>query len=55
MKTEGVKPDINTYNYLLDAAASAGLAMEAWAIMDDMELMGIRPNRTSFHHLLNVR
>jgi pentatricopeptide repeat protein len=54
MKVEGIKPDIVTYNALLLAASRAGLSLHAWAIFDDMELMGIRPDPTSFYHLLNV-
>jgi pentatricopeptide repeat protein len=54
MKVEGINPDILTYNALLLACSRVGLSLEAWAIFDDMTLMGIRPDRSSFHHLLNV-
>lgn len=55
MKRKGVKPNLVIYNAMLEAAAEDGLWLDAWAILDDMLLMGIRPNAMSFNHLLHVR
>jgi pentatricopeptide repeat protein len=55
MKDNGIKPDINTYNYLLDACSRVGMGTEAFAIFEDMQLVGIPPNRQTFHSLINVR
>jgi pentatricopeptide repeat protein len=55
MKSEGVMPDIMTYNSLISACARRTLHMEAWAIYDDMLAFGLRPDRETFHRLLQVR
>ena len=54
MKREGIQPDYSTYSALLQAAAHEGAWLDAWAILDDMVLVGIKPTTTSFNHLLYV-
>lgn len=54
MKAEGVKPDLIIYNALLACIAQEGLPLEAWAVVDDMNAMGIPLDRQSYHHLLHV-
>ncbi|KAI0819966.1 hypothetical protein BC628DRAFT_1331540 [Trametes gibbosa] len=52
MKKDGVKPDLTTYNHILDACAREQLLPEARAVFADMLAMGIRPDRQTFHHLM---
>jgi len=54
MKTEGVRPDYSTYSALMQAAAREGAWLDAWAIFDDMLLVGIKPTAAIFNHLLQV-
>jgi pentatricopeptide repeat protein len=54
MKENGVRPDIATYNHLLRALADEGMCAEAWAVAEDMQLMGINPDRSSCHYLMHV-
>lgn len=54
MRDAGVKPDITTYNHLLEVLGEEALGPEAHAIFDDMLETGIRPDSTSFHHLIYV-
>lgn len=54
MKDAGIKPDLATYNYLLDACGRAGLTTEAWASFEDMQSTGIAPDIQTMNHLLNV-
>jgi pentatricopeptide repeat protein len=39
---------------MLEAAAEDTFWLDAWAILDDMLLMGIKPNTMSFNNLLHV-
>jgi pentatricopeptide repeat protein len=55
MKEEGVTPNLAIFNNLLHACCQTGLSLETWAIFDDMDLMGIKPDRQSCHYLINVR
>jgi pentatricopeptide repeat protein len=55
MRDEGIKPDIMTYHYLLSACSRAAMGSEAWAILEDMQLMGLKPDRQIFIYLLNVK
>jgi pentatricopeptide repeat protein len=55
MKKEGVKPDIIIYNNLLACLAEDCQVLEAWAVVEDMNSMGIAPDRNTFHHLMHVR
>ncbi|KAF9446394.1 hypothetical protein P691DRAFT_794495 [Macrolepiota fuliginosa MF-IS2] len=54
MKQKGVMPNLVIYNSMLEAAAEDGFWLDAWAILDDMLLMGVKPNAMSFNHLLHA-
>ena len=54
MKVQGVKPDILTYNCLIRACGSDGLAKQATAIFEDMLAVGLQPERETFHSLFKV-
>ena len=54
MKLEGVRPDLQIYHALMDSAAVAGAWLQAWAILDDMLLVGVQPDITLFNHLIRV-
>ncbi|KAI0374145.1 hypothetical protein BV20DRAFT_962134 [Pilatotrama ljubarskyi] len=54
MKDEGVKPDITTYNYILEACAREGLFPEAKAVFADMLAMGVQPDRQTFHNIMKT-
>lgn len=55
MKTQSIKPNLETYNHLLAATVFERRHIEAWATLEDMILCGISPNVTSFTHIINVR
>jgi pentatricopeptide repeat protein len=55
MKSGGVTPDIMTYNSLIMACGKDALHVEAWAIYEDMLAFGLRPDRQTYHRLLQVR
>lgn len=55
MKADGVQPSITTYNFLLRGCADGRWPSEARAIIEDMEAVGIQPDRQAMHHLLQVR
>ncbi|KAI0645578.1 hypothetical protein C8Q79DRAFT_965250 [Trametes meyenii] len=52
MKDEGIKPDVTTYNRILDACAREVLYPEARAVLEDMLAVGVEPNRQTFHSLM---
>jgi pentatricopeptide repeat protein len=54
MKEKRIEPNLVIYNSMLAATAEDGLWLDSWAILDDMLLMGIKPNAMSFSHLLHV-
>lgn len=54
MKSQGISPDILTYNALMHAVAKDGNSLLSWAILDDMILFGIQPTVTTFTHLIDV-
>ncbi|TFK68711.1 hypothetical protein BDN72DRAFT_841509 [Pluteus cervinus] len=47
-----VAPDPTMYQNLLHSASRAGFALEAWAILDDMLLIGLQPTTRPFYQLL---
>jgi pentatricopeptide repeat protein len=55
MNSEGVKPNILTFNSLISACIRDALHAEAWVIYNDMLSFGISPGRDTFHKLLQVR
>jgi pentatricopeptide repeat protein len=55
MKQEGVQPDITTYHHLLRHCADGFWHEEARAILEDMQLSGITPDRQACNYLLQVR
>lgn len=54
LKLDGTPPDLRTYSALMTSASEAGLWKYAWAILDDMLLMGIKPTVEIFNHLIHV-
>jgi len=54
MKENHLKPDISTYNALMSAVSRDGNWLQAWAILDDMFLIGVKPTTTTFNHLIYV-
>lgn len=54
MKTQGVKPDVLTYNYLIRACGKEGLVKHAVAIFEDMLAARLQPERETFHSLFKV-
>jgi len=54
MKTQGVKPNVLTYNYLIRACEKDALSRHASAIYEDMLSMGLQPERETFHSLFKV-
>ena len=54
MKTQGVKPNVHTYNCLIRACEKDALAKHASAIYEDMLIMGLQPERETFHFLFKV-
>jgi pentatricopeptide repeat protein len=55
MKKDRMPPDYSTYSALIQAAAREANWLDAWAIFDDMLLVGVQPTATIFNHLLHVR
>jgi len=54
MKRSKIEPNLDTYNHLLRALAHYNRGFEAWAILEDMLLVGIRPDVNTFNHLIEV-
>lgn len=54
MKDAGVKPNLVTYEHLMDACGDIAAYGEAWAVYEDMLAVGIEPNRHFFHKMLYV-
>jgi len=54
MKTQGVKPNVLTYNCLIRACGKDGIWRHAIAIYEDMLTMGLQPERETFHLLFKV-
>lgn len=54
MKTQGVKPNVLTYNCLIRACGRDALWRHASAIYEDMITTGLQPERETFHLLFKV-
>jgi pentatricopeptide repeat protein len=55
MKQEGVRPDLATYNALLESASkSYTLQMDTWAIFEDMLASGVKPDVNTINFILKV-
>ncbi|KIK67115.1 hypothetical protein GYMLUDRAFT_54959 [Collybiopsis luxurians FD-317 M1] len=52
MKRQGVQPDLDTYNYLLRSMSNNTRTSDAWAVFDDMLLLGIKPDVKTFNALI---
>jgi hypothetical protein len=55
MKLEGARPDRQTYHVLMESATNAGAWRIGQAILDDMLLVGIKPDTEMFNILIHVR
>jgi pentatricopeptide repeat protein len=55
MKECGFRPDILTYNSVMELFGKHALEDEAWALMDDMKALGIMPDVETYKFLLKVR
>ena len=54
MKQEGIRPNRTTYDHLLSLCAKRFAPREAWAILEDMASVGIVPDKSAFHNVLQV-
>lgn len=54
MKAQGIRPDLTTYSSLMEATAHGGGWFEAWAILDDMLLVGVKPDINILNNLIYV-
>jgi pentatricopeptide repeat protein len=55
MKERGLRPDVLTYNSVMELLGKRALEDEAWALVDDMKAMGIMPDIETYKFLLKVR
>jgi len=55
MKELGLKPDILTYNSVMELFGRLRMEDEAWALVDDMKALGIMPDVETYKFLLKVR
>jgi pentatricopeptide repeat domain-containing protein 1 len=55
MKEHGHRPDILTYNTVMEIFGKHGMEDEAWALADDMKAVGIMPDIETYKFLLQVR
>jgi pentatricopeptide repeat protein len=54
MKELGLKPDILTYNLVMEHFGKHAMETEAWALVDDMKAFGINPDIETYKFLLQV-
>ncbi|KAI0757198.1 hypothetical protein C8Q80DRAFT_1091740 [Daedaleopsis nitida] len=54
MKEDGFRPDLTTYNSILQACAWEKCQDEARAVFADMLSMGVQPDRQTFHLLIQT-
>lgn len=54
MKAKGVRPDLQTYLYLVQAAAADCRSIDGVGILEDMLSFGIQPNAEFFNMLMNA-
>lgn len=54
MKQEGIRPNSVTYKHLLRAFADEKMHPEAWAVLKDMQAMGIEPDQEAYNIVLSV-
>lgn len=54
LKKEGVQPSRDVYNGLLRSLGGGGYFEEAWAVLQDMKAMGVKPNNSTYTSLLHV-
>jgi pentatricopeptide repeat protein len=55
MKERGIRPDILTYNSVMEFLAKHAMEDEAWALVDDMKALGVMPDIETYKFLLKVR
>jgi pentatricopeptide repeat domain-containing protein 1 len=53
MKQTGLKPDVITYNSLIDGYGKAGLLTEAVIVFEEMKDEGCEPDVITFNSLIN--
>ncbi|PFH51122.1 hypothetical protein AMATHDRAFT_175667 [Amanita thiersii Skay4041] len=52
MKLQNIAPDWEVYNALMNTAAACSSYREAWAIFEDMVLVGVKPDISMINHLI---
>ncbi|KAF8585959.1 hypothetical protein K439DRAFT_1341990 [Ramaria rubella] len=52
MKKAGIKPDIISYGWLMQACAKQALASECLALLDDMAFLHLQPDVEIYNHVL---
>ena len=54
MKNLGIQPDSLTYSTILQALAGEGMYDVMWAVIREMQAIGIPPSVSHFNYLLSV-
>lgn len=54
MLSRGMKPDVVSYNTVMDACGKAGEYLKALELFALMEDMGVRPDRVSFNTAMDA-
>ncbi|KAF8161013.1 hypothetical protein B0H34DRAFT_795856 [Crassisporium funariophilum] len=55
MKAANITPDASTYNAIMSVTARDGNSLFSWAVLDDMLLVGVKPDTTTFTHLVHAQ